>query len=86
MDVVAEYAHCGYASYESSGNVGYYRSKMLEQLAPMRSIGVEAEENGESEGQILDEHEPQRFQKQVAELECWNIKELARVLYCKRIF
>lgn len=66
-DVVEEYAHCGYAAYESSSEVRYYRSKMLELLALMRSIGVEAEENGKSEGQVL--YEPQRFQKQIAELE-----------------
>ncbi|KFH63393.1 hypothetical protein MVEG_10803 [Podila verticillata NRRL 6337] len=65
--MIAEYTLKGKASYELSGNAAYYRSKMLEQLVLMKDIGVEAEVDGKTEGQILDEL--QEFQQQVSEWE-----------------
>ncbi|KFH63400.1 hypothetical protein MVEG_10810 [Podila verticillata NRRL 6337] len=66
-NMAAEHARSAYPSWEFSGNVAYYRSRMLEQLVLMKDIGVQAEVDGKTEGQILDEL--QEFQKQVSEWE-----------------
>ncbi|KAI9237519.1 MAG: hypothetical protein BYD32DRAFT_436550 [Podila humilis] len=66
-NMVAEHARTAFPSWEFSGNVAYYRSKMLEQLVLMKEIGVEAKVNGKTESQILDDL--QEFQKQVSEWE-----------------